>query len=364
MTLGIFLPLGESLTGMATHGQDVRFVNYYLKHYCQRFEKVLVFSYKNEKYNALPENCELICPKRQYHRYLYGLLLPFIQKSSISKCSVFRCFHPSGAIPAIVAKLFFGKKFIFNYNYDYTKWAVIENKAFLIPWLKFTQWLAFKSCSHVFVADEKMQIYGKKFVTPSKITIVRNAVDTTAFKPRSRKIKSNKKIILSVGRLESQKNYLQLVNAVSNLKTKKVKLRIVGKGSLKEELLKKASQLEVDLEIIDVIPNNQLPETYNSANIYVQPSLIEAPVKTLLEAMSCGLPCVATNVPGIKEVIEDNENGMLANLDAIDLTNKLDRLLRDKSLATKLSLNARKTITSKYDLFKFLELETKILTVL
>ena len=354
MNLGILLPLGESLENYSKYGQDVRFVKYYLEKYSESFENISVFSYAVEKYPNLPKNCHLICPTIIVHRYLYGFLLPLIKFASYKKCDVFRCFHPSAAIPAIVGKIFFKKKFVFNFNYDYLEWARIEGKGSLVPFLFLQQWLAFKFCDAVFVADEKTEKYARKFVAINKITIIRNGVDPSLFKPLQKIINKKEKIILSVGRLETQKNYGQLIEAVSKLK-EKTKLIIVGKGSLKEELIKTALKLKVKLEIIDMIPNNKLPEIYNSADVYVQPSLMEAPVKTLLEAMSCGIPCVATNVTGIRDLITHGKNGLLTDLNTGDLSNKISEMLSNNTKAKKMGLNARKLVEDKYNLLMFLK---------
>ncbi len=362
MNLGVLLPLGESLTNYSKHGQDIRFLKYYIHQYCQKFDKVYIFSYETES-RALPKNCRLVCPKIKVHRYIYGLILPFLQAKYFRQCQVFRCFHPSAAIPAIVGKLLFGTKFIFNYNYDYSAWARIEGKQYLVPLLFIEQWLAFKFCDGVFVADENMQSHVMKYVPGSKVVIVRNGVDTESFKPLRKKTDRKEKVILSVGRLETQKNYQQLIEAASRLK-QKVKLLIVGRGSLKQALLGRAGKLGVELEIIDVVPNDKLPQVYNRADVYVQPSLMEAPVKTLLEAMSCGLPCVATDVVGIRDVISDGQNGLLAKLSPNDLAEKLDRILADEKLAKKLGTNARKLVVEKYNLLIYLQVEVDALSAL
>ncbi|MBI3558888.1 glycosyltransferase family 4 protein, partial [Candidatus Gottesmanbacteria bacterium] len=280
MTLGILLPLGGSLVDMAMHGQAERFVKYYLGAYSKVFFKIYIFSYQREKYKNLPRNCQLVCPPFAAHRYFYGLLLPFIHKNIFCSCDIFRCFHPSAAISAIVGKLFFGKKFIFNYNYDYLEWAKVEGKSYLVPFLFIQQWLAFKFCNSVFVADENMEKYARKFVPSRKITIIRNGVDTTVFRPLPRKKEKKEKIILSVGRLEPQKNYELLIRAVALLKNK-ASILLVGRGALKDKLGNLAKELKVELQVINVIPHLQLPEIYNRANIYVQTSFMEAPVKTL-----------------------------------------------------------------------------------
>lgn len=360
MILGVLLPLGESLSNYAKYGQDVRFVKYYLKSYCSKFEKVYLFSYENENYPDLPKNCVLVRPKNRLHRYLYGLMLPLIHSKEYRQCHVFRCFHPSAAIPTLTGKLFFGRKFVFNYNYDYQEWARIEGKSYLVPFLYLFQRLAFQFCDGVFVADEKMESYSEKFVERNKITIIRNGVDPTSFRP-DHKIHQNKvKVVLSVGRLETQKNYGQLITAVSMLQGKP-KLIIVGRGQLEKELRTQAEKLGVNLEIVDYVPNDKLPEIYNSADVYVQPSLMEAPVKTLLEAMSCASPCVATDVVGVRDLITHGQNGLLAKLNAADLAKKIEQMLSDNKKAKDMGLAARKLIINKYNLHKFIEKEIEYL---
>lgn len=357
MNLGILLPLGDSLRKSHLHGQDSRFVKYYLNHYCGKFDQVYLFSYENETYSGLPKNCKLVCPPFPMHRFVYGLLLSFLQIKKYQQCDVFRCFHPSAAVPGVIGKIFFRKKFIFNYNYDYQALAKLEGKSYLLPFLSFWQWLAFKFCDEVFVADEKMQQHVSQKISLQKVTLVRNGADTKSFKPLNLKRKSKENLVLTVGRLDPVKNYGQLIEAVSQLKIK-TNLLIVGRGLLKEQLQSQATDRGVKLEIVDVIPHEKLPLIYNQASVYVQCSLSEAPVKTLLEAMSCGRPCVGTNVVGIRDVITDNFNGLLADLGASNIKDKIETILKNSKLAQKLGKNARKTILEKYDLQAALNLET------
>ncbi len=360
MNLGLLLPLGDSLKRFRLHGQDARFVDYYLQKYCQNFDQVFLFSYEIERYEGLPANCELICPKHHWHRFFYGLLLPIIQSKKYNQCQMFRCFHPSAAIPAIVGKIIYGKKFIFNYNYDYQALAVLEGKKYLVPFLSLSERLAFLFCDGVFVADEKMAAHAAKFVSSAKITLIRNGADTKAFRPLVQKKKEKRQLVLSVGRLDPVKNYQQLIEAVSRLKSKP-RMLIVGRGNLKQELMETARKMRVDLKIIDVVPHAQLPLIYNQASVYVQPSLSEAPVKTLLEAMSCGVPCVGTDVAGIQDVIADGMDGLLAKLDPEDIKDKIETILENEDLAKRLGVNGRNTVIEKYNLEKFLDLENKIL---
>lgn len=360
MNLGILLPLGGSLKDMALHGQDVRFIKYYLKEYCRRFDKVFLFTYEKERHGDLPQNCELICPAVKIHRYFYSMFLAFIKRGEYGKCDVFRCFHLSGALPAILGKIFFGKKFVFNYNYDYKKWAVIERKKHLVPFLILLEKAAFVFSDHVFVSDETMEEYSLRFIKKGKITIIRNGVDPNIFKPYVKGQDTKEQMVLSVGRLEPQKNYELLIKAVSILGIP-FKLLIVGRGTQKQELTNLSEKLGVRLEIIDVIPHLKLPEIYNKASLYVQTSLIEAPVKTFLEAMSCGLPCIGTRVAGLREVVDDGKDGLLVDPSPDDLAKGINCLLTDRKKAKSLGQRAREKIIQKYNLLNYVQEEIKIL---
>lgn len=359
MNLGLLLPLGDSLKNFTAHGQDVRFVNYYLKHYCRYFKKVFLFSYEKETYSGLPKNCVLVCPKFKLHRYIYSFILPFIYSSQYRQCDVFRCFHPSATVPALIGKLFLGKKFVFNFNYSYQSLARIEGKGYLVPFFSLIELIAFSLADRVFVADEAMEKYVLKYVPKSKIILVRNGADTNLFIPSVKSINKTK-IILSVGRFDPAKNYGQLIEAVSNIKPK-VKLLLIGKGYLEKSLKDQAKKMNVSLDIIGMVPHDKLPQIYNSADVYVQCSLSEAPVKTLLEAMSCSLPCVGTDVPGIRDVISNNIDGLLVQLSVNGIKNGIEKVLKDSKLSKKLGENARSKIIAKYNLQGFLQLETRIL---
>jgi glycosyltransferase involved in cell wall biosynthesis len=71
----------------------------------------------------------------------------------------------------------------------------------------------------------------------------------------------------------------------------------------------------------------------------------------LLEAMATGLPCVATDIPGVQEVIASGENGVLVpQQDAQQLATALFELLRDKSLRHSLGRAARETVVELFSL--------------
>ena len=85
------------------------------------------------------------------------------------------------------------------------------------------------------------------------------------------------------------------------------------------------------------------------AHIGVFPSFREGLPLAMLEMMACGLPVVASDIPEIKSVITDGQDGLLyASGNAAELANKLLRLINNESLRARLGQQARRTVESEY----------------
>ena len=120
------------------------------------------------------------------------------------------------------------------------------------------------------------------------------------------------RFILSVGTVEPRKNFIMLIKAYNNLKQKKesfdYKLVIAGRTGWKSEATYRErdnSPFRQDILFIGRIPDPDLVQIYNQAELFVYPSLLEGFGLPPLEAMSCGLPVVAFDHSSLKEVIGD-----------------------------------------------------------
>jgi len=138
-------------------------------------------------------------------------------------------------------------------------------------------------------------------------------------------------------------------------------LLIVGRGSLKKKLENLAKIKKIDLKILDKVPHTKMPEIYNSADIFVLPSVAEGSPKALLEAMACGLPVICSNVEGTAEIIEDDKNGFLYGDANTRLSEKILALLDNHQLMEEISKNARKTVVKKFGLGDLNRIEVKSL---
>jgi glycosyltransferase involved in cell wall biosynthesis len=104
---------------------------------------------------------------------------------------------------------------------------------------------------------------------------------------------------------------------------------------------------------------------YTAADVFVLPSFTEGHAKVLLEAMSCGVPCVASDVGGNRAAIADGRTGLLVDpADAGALADAIERLVTHRDLARRLGEAARRDVVERYDLGAILTREIELLRTL
>jgi len=205
-------------------------------------------------------------------------------------------------------------------------------------------------------------------IDEEKIVVIPNAVDTNMFKPiaqdlaeeivnkftklRCGKTINGEKIILYIGRLEPRKGVDILLKALSGLREEPWLLLLVGSGQMNYvNYLKKLAQRYKLLNkycFIGKIPRKALPYFYSISYIYVLPSLFEGLPTTILEAMACGTPVIASKVGGIPEVVINGLNGELVPPGSSEqLYEAIGKILSDPNYRNKLSRVARR-IVEKY----------------
>ncbi|MFC1567180.1 glycosyltransferase family 4 protein, partial [bacterium] len=302
------------------------------------FEKIYFFTYGGKldkqfkKYCA--ENIEIISvPLLQKggdskilipYLFLYSLLLPLLHLKLFKKIDIIKTNQISGSWTALIAKCFYKIKLIVRCGYVWSIFSKRNKDSFIKYYLKrWIEKLAVKYSDKVICAkesDKKYLAYKKKFL--EKIIIEPNYVDTELFKPMDAFKKENS--LIYVGRLEQQKNLKMLLGA---LKDTTYSLTIIGKGSLKSELVQLAQKNKINVKFRDNVLHNDLSKIFNEHMIFVLPSLYEGTPKVLIEAMACGMPVIGTNVDGINEIVANGENGILSQLNKADLKSKINMLL-------------------------------------
>lgn len=161
-------------------------------------------------------------------------------------------------------------------------------------------------------------------VPPEKIVAILNGVDMQKFCKREVTniragdgllVKSEDEVVLgAVGRLSDQKNYPFLLEALGAIveRCPKVKLVIVGDGPLRPELERMVDDLSIRKNVHFLGERSDVPEALSLMDIFLFPSYkSEGLANCLLEAMSVGLPVVASDIKGNSEAVEDNRTGFI-----------------------------------------------------
>lgn len=154
-----------------------------------------------------------------------------------------------------------------------------------------------------------------------------------------------------VSRIDKGKGWDDFLYTLFELKIKAIPFhaKIAGTGSQREELISLIEKLDLTNEVdyLGVVKQAQLLEFYNSLDVFVFPSRRKAESLGLvgLEAMSCGVPVIGSNIAGIQTYVKDKENGFLfAPGDIMDLENKIVEFYNlSKKSKNNLKINAVKT---------------------
>jgi glycosyltransferase involved in cell wall biosynthesis len=122
--------------------------------------------------------------------------------------------------------------------------------------------------------------------------------------------------------------------------------------SLGREIRQQAEALGRADEVMSIEPTEDVEVYFRAADAFVLPSIREAQPLALLEAMACGLPCLATYLPGATDVlIEDGVNGRLFPADdEAALADALRAVLNDRRAADAMGARARETVVARYDI--------------
>lgn len=133
-----------------------------------------------------------------------------------------------------------------------------------------------------------------------------------------------------------------------------VELRIYGEGELKEDLTALAKELLLEDHVFfgGWIPNDQVPEVLRGMDVFVVGSERESESfgVAAVEAMACGLPVVATNVTGFREVVKDGETGFLVAVrDVEGMAEKMMALYRDAEMRKRMGESGRKRAERLYE---------------
>lgn len=205
-----------------------------------------------------------------------------------------------------------------------------------------------------------------------KLVTIHNGIEVDKFVPRQRDaalreklgLKNDEAFIMAVGRINPVKDYETLIRAIHEVKNRlrggaRFRLFIAGPetddnipgGGLLPRLKALCSALGVQDEVVFLGKRDDVMELLPQADIFVQTSITEGLSMAILEAMSCRLPVVATDVGGNSELVSDGETGMLIkSKDPLAAGDALVRLIRDKGLRAGMGARGRERVVREFSL--------------
>ena len=158
-------------------------------------------------------------------------------------------------------------------------------------------------------------------------------------------ISPNDSVIIYLSRIAKEKNIYMLIDAFNLLfkEIKSIKLLMCGAGPELKNLILYKDTLECRDNIIltGMIKKEDVNNYLYCGNIFAFPSYTETQGLAIMEAMACGLAVVAVNKGGVPESINNNINGLLCNVSAYDMKNKLKELLINESFCQNIQKQAQ-----------------------
>ena len=181
--------------------------------------------------------------------------------------------------------------------------------------------------SHHIVQTQSIKEYFPKNVQ-RKTTIIPNPVNEEIYNIKGEEIEK-KNLIVNVGRMTNQKNQMMLIDAFNQIcqEFPDYKLLIFGEGPMREKLEEHVSSLFLKDRVYLPGRCENIFERMGEAKLFCLSSDFEGMSNAMIEAICLGLPIVTTNVSGVKELIQDGQNGYVVDKGDVEGFAKAMRLL-------------------------------------
>ena len=221
------------------------------------------------------------------------------------------------------------------------------------------RYLTSRATVNIAVSSSNRQT-GKDRIRSFKALVINNGIDRNKFNPdrpfrnirEELSIPAEALLVLFIARFTSHKQPLALINAFREAlpQIPDMHLLLVGDGDQKAEAKEMVESAGLNDKVTFQSFRQDVPDVLAAADIFVLPSLWEGLPIGLLEAMAMGKAVIATNVDGTKEVVQDQQNGLLIEAGNIPaLTDALVSLGRNKNGRQEFGRRALETVHQKYD---------------
>ena len=216
---------------------------------------------------------------------------------------------------------------------------------------------AAKFCKKIICVSNYTRDVGVKYkiADKDKFAVVYNGIEKIEIRPKT---ENGLVKIIFIGRLSKQKDPELLVKAAAGLSSdliKQIEILIIGSGPKAGQLHKLVEENKnLVVNFFDNVSRNQAMEMLKNSDIFVLSTNWEGFPYSILEAMSAGLPVVATDVGGINEAVDSSSGILIKRGDVIGLQQALTKLITDKNLRRQMGESARQIAENKFSLPKML----------
>ncbi len=259
--------------------------------------------------NVIPSQTIVSFTKSKFLNFFKSLILPYKIKKYLKNGDLIKTNQLSGSWIGIILKFMLKKPLLVRTGYDVLQFKINERKPkyIIVFYFILTQLcLIFSDIFSVTSKEDKLNMQ-KRFLGSENILINRNYVLHKYEKPFNERYQNK---IIVVGRLEKQKNFIQLLESLKGIDCT---IDIVGDGSERKKIEKLIENSNLDVNLLGILSNDDLINLMKNYKIFLSGSLYEGSPKSTLEAMSSGALIVAFENSNISEIIESYENGILFN---------------------------------------------------
>ena len=240
-----------------------------------------------------------------------------------------------------------------------------EDRKAVYPLLLEAEKEAMKYADHVITVDERLKEYVmSQFEYPvDRITVMHNAVDTNRFTPISEEEQQELKktlgfspdncVILVPRRLVEKNGVIYAVRAMKHVKSENIRMIIAGDGPERERIAKEARE-DSKICFAGLIPHDIIGPYYRMADIILIPSITthgvqEASSLAMLEGMACGKVVICSDIGGMREIIQDMENGIpVPEKDPVALAKAIKTVIENRGLSVEIGTKAREYVLQSH----------------
>lgn len=213
---------------------------------------------------------------------------------------------------------------------------------------------SFNNIDYVIVMTNKAKEDYENYLRNSKakVTLIPNMIEKLEI---DKKADFTNKVLISVGRLEKEKDFISMLEVfkIVHLKDKSLKLKIIGEGTERKALEEKINELELNgyVELPGRMESKKINQELTLASVFLLTSNCESFSLVICEAMRVGLPVISFDIEvGPREIITNRENGILVeNKNKGKMAEEILNLLNSKKEWSKISNNSTENVKKYYD---------------